>query len=189
MKIEASQRLSAVRIVDQNESYSDVDGQYDLNTYSKKKYGLEIGTNMVGFKLAVRSDAAKQNKFIEAFLLHNGVPVGFVSLTRMRVNGIIGPIYMPSSYFLKDFRKMGYAKAIYKWILNAGTDLISGTTQTRDSHMLWAALSKEFKVLIYANGAILEHPGYDTKFIMLGRNNTKDQLIKRFKLADYTVYG
>lgn len=189
MKIEALTRLQSVRIIPQDDAYSDKDGEYDLATYSKKKYGRELPTNHPGYTVAVRTDAEKRSQFIELFMLHEGNPIGFLALTKVALNGRTGKIYEPSVFFTKAYRRKGYAKALYKWILNSGTNLVTGTTQSLDSHKLWGSLSNEYDCLIYKNGAITDQADETTKYILLGKGNTKDQLIHQFSLEDWTVYG
>lgn len=189
MKIEAAARLNALRIVPQEKAYKEEDGQFNLRTYNKYVTRL-LPTNIPGYKIAITKNP-EQAYYIEAYLVHEGKAVGLVGITRSNLNYTKGPIYTPSSYFDPKYRGLGYAKALYRWILNSGTNLVTKTEQSKFSNALWHSLAKEFQMLQVIDDAITEGKETDprTRLVLLGKGNTKDELIKEFKLADHTVYG
>lgn len=189
MRIEAAARLLSVRIVPQSEVYPERDGMNDLATYSPKTYGKQLATNYPGFTVAIRTHADSSAQFIELFMLHEGNPIGFLALTRVALNGHTGKVYEPAVFFTRAYRRMGYAKAMYKWVLNMGTSLVTGTTQSLEAHKLWGSLSDDYDCLVYKNGAITDQADETTKYILLGKGVKKDHLIRQFKLEDWTCYG
>lgn len=189
MRIEAASRLLSVRIVPQDHVYPERDGMNDLATYSPQTYGKQLSTNHSGFTVAVRTREDPSAQFIELFMLHEGNPIGFLALTRVALNGRTGKVYEPAVFLTRAYRRMGYAKAMYKWVLNMGTTLVTGTTQSLEAHKLWGSLSQDYDCLVYKNGAITDQADETTKYILLGKGVKKNQLIQQFKLADWTAYG
>jgi hypothetical protein len=189
MKILAAKRLNALRIVPQEEAYSESDGQFSLRIYNEFVTRL-IKTNLPGYEIAITKNP-EQSYYIESYLVHEGKAVGLVGITQSHLNNKKGRIYAPSSYFDPKHRGLGYAKALYRWILNSGTNLVTKNTQSKFSNALWHSLAKEFQMIEVLDDAITENKEADphTRLILLGKGNTKDELIREFDLADHTVYG
>lgn len=189
MKIEAAFRLNALRIIPQEDAYSEKAGRYNLKNYGDHR-SVKVGTNIPGIEIAV-SRNPDEDFFQEVFLIHENVAVGTVAITKGRLNDMRGMIYEPSSYFDPKYRGLGYAKALYRWILNSGTNLATKKVQSKFSNALWHSLAKEFTMLEVLGNTITENKEYEakTRLVLLGKGNTKDMLIKEFKLADNTVWG
>lgn len=177
MKIEASNRLRAVEL--RQDSMTDKEGELLF-----EKFGLKpttrIKTNIKDVTLAVTSGQSFGVKTISVFVLNKDTPVGIVTLKESWFK-----MFTPTSYFKPEFRSKGYAKAVYKWVLDSTIGLVSDKLQSPYSRNLWKALAKEYTVLLvspkedkilFEGQAAFDHA--DTLYselVLLGKNCTLEQ--------------
>lgn len=193
MKIEALTRLTSVRIVPQSKAFPDASGISSLQTYKTRATNYKnlnrkiVKTNISGFTIEVD----KLGIMYDIFLVKDGAAVGLLSLFPARIMHARG-LWTSSSYFLKAYRGLGYAKALYMWVLNNNMSLLSDIVQSKYSSMLWQKLAQSYDVLAvqcydlrikiidvepldYTNS-----PGY--RLLLLARGLSTAQFIKENKL-------
>jgi len=191
MKIEALTRLISVSIVPQSTAFSEAHGKESLELYSKRPdqyVNLNrkiVKTNISGFTIEVD----KLGVMYDIFLVHDGKAVGLLALTP---SSLLRHVYIPASFFAKAYRGLGYAKALYKWVLDNKMSLLSDTTQSKYSSALWQSLIKEYEnIWVTTNRLGVEllpdsdldyftEPG--ARMILIQRGLGKDQFIKENKI-------
>jgi hypothetical protein len=106
----------------------------------------------------------------------------------------------PHAKFAPAYQRLGLARAVYGWWLDAGNCLISGARQSVGANALWHALSKQYplmyvdlrnKQLRYLSRQVDEARRQDlhTRILMLGRNCPFDDLATRIGLAGAADLG
>jgi len=142
MKIEALTRLQSVHIVPSDVAFSDKQGQAALDEFHLGEGSIKnVPTNTPGFRIQVN----KQGIIFDIYLVHNDEPVGLLSIVPRDFP--FGRLFVPSSFFLKPYRGMGFAKALYKWVLDNKMSILSHDVQSAASAQVWKALSKQYDLL------------------------------------------
>ena len=91
----------------------------------------------------------------------------------------------PHAGLLEQYQGRGIVKAIYRWFLDAGHILVTGTLQTPDSNALWRSLSRDHEVVFFdSRGEFIDAPtprqaaAKDVRLALLGRGQTRDDIFK-----------
>lgn len=139
-----------MRLLSQEEAYSDWQGQTDLSKYREERC-VRVSTTDEAYVIAVEQT---EHSCFQVYLLHEHTPVGVIYMTLELRN-----LYSLSSYFLKKYRGRGLAKMLYKWLLDSGFSLTTDDGQSRYSYRLWKSLSKEYELLVvrFSDDIIIYH--------------------------------
>ena len=139
-----------MRTTTQDDAYSDKQGMLDLQRHSPLNCA-RVTTSDPRFIIDV--ERRRESDFT-VFLLHDETPVGVVFL-----HSTSDGIHTLSSYLKEEYRGKGYAKSIYRWLLEAGFSFVTEGRQSEFSHRLWKSLGSEYPLLVvqFWEGEILFH--------------------------------
>lgn len=128
-------------------------------------------------------------KVFIVFILVDDTPAGFVEFTWPEKLGQkrswAANVRTPHSGVLKRFHGKGLAKAVYRWFLDAGHNLVTGDLQTPSSNSLWKSLARDYEVAFFDNkGQFIDNPTEaeathpNVRLALLGKGQTREDIFK-----------